>query len=96
MLVIDHHGTILGVHVHAVDAPAKRPTSILDLKLIKGELKVARDKGGKRLGLVGKHALQLGQNLGHLALLHRGERHQWALGTAFAGVLGQGLVKDLV
>ena len=53
MLVVDHHGTILGVHVHAVDAPAKRPTGILDLELVEGELQVARGKGGKCLGLVG-------------------------------------------
>ena len=95
MLVVDHHGTVLGIHVHAVDAPAKRPTGILDLKLIKGELQIARGEGRERLGLVGKHALQLRQDLGHLALLHRGERHQRALGTALAGVLGQGLGKDL-
>ena len=96
MLVVDYHGAILGIHVNAVDAPAERPAGILDLKLIKGELKVARGKGCKRLGLVGKHALQLRQNLGHLALLHWRERHQRALGTALAGVLGQGLGKDLV
>ena len=95
MLVVDHHGTILGVHVHAIDAPAKRPTGILDLELVEGELQVARGKGGKCLGLVGKHTLQLRQDLGHLALLHRRERHQRALVATLGGMLGQGLVKDL-
>ena len=95
MLVVDHHGTVLGIHVHAVDAPAERPAGILDLKLVKRKLQIARGKGRKRLGLIGEHALQLRQDLGHLALLHRRERHERALGTALAGVLGQGLVEDL-
>ena len=96
MLVVDYHGAVLGVHVHTVDAPAERPTGILDLELVERKLQVARGKGGKCLGLVGKHALQLRQDLGHLALLHRRERHQRALRAALAGVLGQRLVKDLV
>ena len=95
VLVVDHHGTILGVHVHAVDAPAKRPTGILNVKIVKGKLQVARGKGGKCLGLVGKHSLQLRQDLCHLALLHRRERHERALRASLAGVLGQRLVKDL-
>ena len=95
MLIVDHHGTILGVHVHAVDAPAKRPAGILDFELVKGELQVTRDKGGERLGLVGKHSLQLRQNLGHLALLYRRERHERALVATLGGMLDQGLVKDL-
>ena len=96
MLVVDYHGAILGIHVNAVDAPAERPAGILDLELVERKLQVARREGRERLGLVGKNALQLRQNLGHLALLHWRERHQRALGTALAGVLGQGLGKDLV
>ena len=95
MLVVDYHGAILGIHIHAVDAPAERPAGILDLELVERKLQVARREGRERLGLVGKNALQLRQNLGHLALLHRGERHERALGTALARMLGQGLVKDL-
>ncbi len=95
MLVVDYHGAILGIHIHAVDAPAERPTGILDLELVERKLQVARSKGGERLGLVGKHALQLRQDLSHLALLHWRERHQRALGTALARMLGQGLGKDL-
>ncbi len=45
MLVVDYHGAILGVHIHTVDAPAERPTGILDLELIEGELQIARGKG---------------------------------------------------
>lgn len=95
MLVVDYHGAILGIHIHAVDAPAERPAGILDLELVERKLQVARREGRERLGLVGKNALQLRQNLGHLALLHRGERHERALGTALARMLGQGLGKDL-
>ena len=96
MLVVDYHGAIPGIHVNAVDAPAERPAGILNFKIVKGKLQVARSKRSQRLGFIGKHTLQLRQDLGHLALLHWRERHQRALGTALASVLGQGLGKDLV
>ena len=95
MLIVDHHGAVLGIHVHTVDAPAERPASILNVKIVKGKLQVARSKRRQRLGFIGKHALQLRQDLGHLALLHRRERHQRALRASLAGVLSQRLVKDL-
>ena len=95
VLVVDHHGAVLGIHVHTVDAPAERPAGILNVKIVEGKLKVARSKRSQRLGFIGKHALQLRQDLGHLALLHRGERHERALVAALGGMLDQGLVKDL-
>ena len=95
MLVVDYHGAILGIHVNAVDAPTEWPTGILNFKIVKGKLQVARSKRSQRLGFIGKHALQLRQNLGHLALLHRRERHERALVATLGGMLGQGLVKDL-
>ena len=47
MLVVDYHGAILGIHIYAVDAPAERPTGILDLELVERKLRVARGKGGQ-------------------------------------------------
>ena len=95
MLIVDHHGAVLGIHVHTVDAPAERPAGILNVKIVKGKLQVARSKRRQRLGFIGKHAFQLRQNLGHLALLYRRERHERALVATLGGMFGQGLVKDL-
>lgn len=97
VLIVDHHGVPLGVHVNAVDAPAEREAGIGGAQVVEAILQVGRMERLECSGLVAQHSLHLGQDPIELKALARREGHQWRRARRPAPrMLGADFLENLV